>query len=201
MRRRSRTRAISSPGFSRRWKRGIRRSRRRARGSISPVSAAPVQEIVNQMLGEGEVSIRIGGAQAFRIQESVFTGLWRVCALDADGRLVADWLEAGALPEIAVESAKSAGNSASAAHRPAGRRDELARAACRDRQSDGRSRAGRFRARDQPDAVSDDARGPRGAGAGAAGRARRDDLPRIRQLSRHVHAVSPRSGASSISTA
>ncbi len=72
---------------------------------------APVQEIVNEMLGEGEVSIRIGGAQAFRIQESVFTGLWRVCALDADGRLVADWLEAGALPEIAVESAKSAGNS------------------------------------------------------------------------------------------
>jgi hydrogenase-1 operon protein HyaF len=70
---------------------------------------APVQAIVNEMLGEGEVSIRIGGAQAFRIQESVFTGLWRVFALDADGRLVGDWLEAGALPEIAVESAKRAG--------------------------------------------------------------------------------------------
>ena len=72
---------------------------------------APVQEIVNEMLGEGEVSIRIGGAPAFRIQESVFTGLWRVCELDAGGRLVADWLEAGALPRIAVERAKSAGHS------------------------------------------------------------------------------------------
>ncbi len=74
--------------------------------------AAPVQEIVNQMLGEGEVSIRIGGARAFRIQESVFTGLWRVCALDADGRLVADWLEAGVLPGVAVAIAKSAARSA-----------------------------------------------------------------------------------------
>ena len=71
--------------------------------------AAPVQDIVNEMLGEGEVSIRIGDARAFRIQESVFTGLWRVCALDADGRLVGDWLEAGVLPEVAVESAKRAG--------------------------------------------------------------------------------------------
>jgi hydrogenase-1 operon protein HyaF len=75
---------------------------------LSNVRAA-VQEIVNEMLGEGEVSIRIGGAQAFRIQESVFTGLWRVCALDADGRLVGDWLEAAALPQIAVESARGAG--------------------------------------------------------------------------------------------
>ena len=75
-------------------------------------TAAPVLEIVNQMLGEGEVSIRIGGARAFRIQESVFTGLWRVCALEADGRLAADWLEIGMLPAIAVESAKRAGHSA-----------------------------------------------------------------------------------------
>ena len=51
--------------------------------------------ITNQMLGEGEVSIQVGGARAFRIQESVFTGLWRVCALDGDGRLAGDWLEAG----------------------------------------------------------------------------------------------------------
>ncbi len=75
-------------------------------------TAAPVLEIVNQMLGEGEVSIRIGGARAFRIQESVFTGLWRVCALEADGRLAADWLEGAMLPAVAVESAKGAGHSA-----------------------------------------------------------------------------------------
>ena len=66
-------------------------------------------EVTNQMLGEGEVSIRISGARAFRIQESVFTGLWRVCALDADGRLCADWLEAGTLPEAAAEAARDGG--------------------------------------------------------------------------------------------
>ena len=74
--------------------------------------AAPVQEIVNQMLGEGEVSIRIDGARRFRIQESVFTGLWRVCELDGDGNLAGDWLEAGMLPEVVVEIAKDAGQAA-----------------------------------------------------------------------------------------
>ena len=70
---------------------------------------AAALEITNQMLGEGEVSIQISGARAFRIQESVFTGLWRVCELDTDGRLAADWLEAGALPEAATEAASGAG--------------------------------------------------------------------------------------------
>jgi hydrogenase-1 operon protein HyaF len=73
---------------------------------------APVLDIVNEMLGEGEVSIQISGARTFRIQESVFTGLWRVCALDAEGRLAQDWLEAGMLPEIAVGTAKDAGRDA-----------------------------------------------------------------------------------------
>jgi hydrogenase-1 operon protein HyaF len=71
--------------------------------------ATSVLEVMNQMLGEGEVSIKIGGTRKFRIQESVFTGLWRVCALDADGRLARDWLEAGMLPGIAVEIAKELG--------------------------------------------------------------------------------------------
>ena len=75
---------------------------------LSAISPAAL-EITNQMLGEGEVSIRISGARAFRIQESVFTGLWRVCALDADGRLDADWLEAAALPAAATEAARDAG--------------------------------------------------------------------------------------------
>jgi len=65
-------------------------------------------EITNQMLGEGEVSIRIDGARSFRIQESVFTGLWRVCEYAGDGALTADWLEAGALPRVVVEAARAA---------------------------------------------------------------------------------------------
>ncbi len=71
-------------------------------------------DVTNQMLGEGEVSIRIDGARGFRIQESVFTGLWRVCALDADGRLARDWLEAGILPEVAIDIARDVGTSCSA---------------------------------------------------------------------------------------
>jgi hydrogenase-1 operon protein HyaF len=74
--------------------------------------ATPALEVMNQMLGEGEVSIQIGGTRKFRIQESVFTGLWRVCALDADGRLARDWLEAGMLPGVAVEIARDLGQDA-----------------------------------------------------------------------------------------
>jgi hydrogenase-1 operon protein HyaF len=74
-------------------------------GSVSP----PALEIMNQMLGEGEVSIQVGGERKFRIQESVFTGLWRVCALDRDGLLAEDWLEAGMLPESVVPTARDAG--------------------------------------------------------------------------------------------
>jgi len=64
-------------------------------------------EITNQVLGEGEVSILIKGARQWRIQESVFTGLWRCCEVDAQGRLLADWLEAGPLPDAAVEAAQA----------------------------------------------------------------------------------------------
>ncbi len=64
--------------------------------------------ITNEMLGEGEVAIRIGGETDFRIQESVFTGVWRVCKFDAEDRLIADWLEAGALPGVVVSAARNA---------------------------------------------------------------------------------------------
>jgi hydrogenase-1 operon protein HyaF len=76
------------------------------RVDMSGVSAATL-EITNQMLGEGEVSIQIKGPRHCRIQESVFTGLWRCCEFDAQGRLVADWLEAGAVPGVALETASA----------------------------------------------------------------------------------------------
>ena len=74
--------------------------------------ARPALEIMNEMLGEGEVSIQIDSVRKFRIQESIFTGLWRVCALDGDGRLARDWLEAGMLPGVAVEIAQELGSDA-----------------------------------------------------------------------------------------
>jgi hydrogenase-1 operon protein HyaF len=64
--------------------------------------------VANEMLGDGEVSIQVNGARRLRIQESVFTGLWRAVELDGDGSLVDDWIEAGPLPEVVVDAARAA---------------------------------------------------------------------------------------------
>jgi hydrogenase-1 operon protein HyaF len=55
------------------------------------------------------VSIQVGGERPHRIQESVFTGVWRVCALDGDGRLAADAIEAAPVPDVALAIARAAG--------------------------------------------------------------------------------------------
>jgi len=46
--------------------------------------------MVNQMLGEGEVSIRIRGPREVHIQETIFAGLWRVQEHDESGRVARD---------------------------------------------------------------------------------------------------------------
>jgi hydrogenase-1 operon protein HyaF len=70
--------------------------------------APPVLDIVNQVLGEGEVAIRVEAAPPLRIQETVFAGVWRCFELGADGRVARDWLEAGAVPRGVAESALAA---------------------------------------------------------------------------------------------
>jgi len=77
------------------------------RMDLAGVPAAAL-EITNQMLGEGEVSIRVNGHRDVRIQESVFAGIWRVRDVAADGTLAGDWLEAGPLPAVALETAQAA---------------------------------------------------------------------------------------------
>jgi hydrogenase-1 operon protein HyaF len=64
--------------------------------------------VVNQMLGDGEVSIKLEGERRAHIQESVFAGIWRVCELDAENRLIGDWIEGASMPAIALETAHSA---------------------------------------------------------------------------------------------
>ncbi|MFO1414124.1 MAG: hydrogenase expression/formation protein [Burkholderiales bacterium] len=71
-----------------------------------------VLTLVNEMLGEGEVSIRVDAERAYCIQESVFTGLWRVCALDGEGRIADDWIEAGPVPPVVIDVARAAAASA-----------------------------------------------------------------------------------------
>jgi hydrogenase-1 operon protein HyaF len=72
------------------------------------VLSAEACGVANEVLGEGEVSIQVGGSPTtFRIQESVFTGLWRCCEFDAAGALCRDWLEAAFVPAIALERARA----------------------------------------------------------------------------------------------
>ncbi len=55
--------------------------------------------LVDQLLGEGEVSLRVRrGEEAIRIQESVLPGIWRCREQDSRGRVRRDRLEVGALP-------------------------------------------------------------------------------------------------------
>jgi hydrogenase-1 operon protein HyaF len=64
------------------------------------------QTVANQMLGDGEVSIQVTGSRTLKVQESVFTGLWRVVELDGAGQLLADWLEAAPLPAAVLAAAR-----------------------------------------------------------------------------------------------
>jgi len=69
---------------------------------------AAVLDATNQALGEGEVSIQLGGERRFRMQESVFTGLWRCLEVDAGGRVLNDWLETAPVPALVAEAARAA---------------------------------------------------------------------------------------------
>jgi hydrogenase-1 operon protein HyaF len=65
------------------------------------------QMLVNQVLGEGEVSIKLGGLSSVRIQESVLTGVWRVRRFNADGRCEQDTIEVCDIPAIVAASVEA----------------------------------------------------------------------------------------------
>jgi hydrogenase-1 operon protein HyaF len=66
--------------------------------------------LINQVLGEGEVSAIVkataDGQVELVVQESVFAGVWRVIQ-SVDGVVVSDFLELGAVPEILTITAAS----------------------------------------------------------------------------------------------
>jgi len=78
------------------------------------LSALPagVLRVLNESLGEGEVSVRIatrnGDGAEVRIQETVFAGVWRELHLRADGSVEHDWLHACPVPPVALERAQRA---------------------------------------------------------------------------------------------
>lgn len=66
------------------------------------------RELVNQILGEGEVSIVANGSVHARCQESVLAGVWRTLYIDDDNRIIADLLEVAATPHLLLAPAESA---------------------------------------------------------------------------------------------
>ncbi len=58
---------------------------------------------LNTLLGEGEVSAIIHqDHRIVNIQESIFTGIWRVTIVDHDNNLLKDYIEAGDIPKILI---------------------------------------------------------------------------------------------------
>jgi hydrogenase-1 operon protein HyaF len=61
---------------------------------------ADIKNFIDQVLGHGEISILADAAAGrLSINESVFTGVWRVRHYQ-EGKLIQDYLEAGAFPKI-----------------------------------------------------------------------------------------------------
>ncbi len=58
------------------------------------------RDVVNQILGEGEVSIVCDGQVRARTQESVLAGVWRTFFFDRDDRVVCDLLEVADIPKV-----------------------------------------------------------------------------------------------------
>lgn len=61
---------------------------------------AASREIVNQVLGEGEVSITYAGNHRARTQESVLAGVWRTFYFDEQDQLLADIIEVADVPRL-----------------------------------------------------------------------------------------------------
>ena len=58
------------------------------------------RELVNQILGEGEVSMVVAGDLSAWCQESVLAGVWRTLYFDEEERVVCDLLEVSATPHL-----------------------------------------------------------------------------------------------------
>lgn len=62
--------------------------------------------LINQVLGEGEVSARVEGESSIRIQEAIFAGVWRT-VISLGGRVVADQIDVGPVPQVLISAARN----------------------------------------------------------------------------------------------
>jgi hydrogenase-1 operon protein HyaF len=58
------------------------------------------RELINQMLGEGEVSLKYEGKFRSRSQESVLAGVWRTFYLDGEDQVIHDLIEVCDVPAL-----------------------------------------------------------------------------------------------------
>lgn len=95
----------AAPGARQALEEILERLRARQSGDIPPILDLRAysdsdRQLLDQMLGEGEVSARIGGPAGVRIQESIFAGVWRVLGA---GR---DHVEVAAAPALLSHAAR-----------------------------------------------------------------------------------------------
>ncbi len=62
------------------------------------------RQFMDELLGEGEVSIIYTGQNSFRIQESVLAGVWRVQQLNDQQQIMHDSLEVAIIPVLLMQS-------------------------------------------------------------------------------------------------
>jgi hydrogenase-1 operon protein HyaF len=74
---------------------------------VTNLASGPLA-VLNEVLGEGEVSVRVAQPRALRMQETLFAGVWRVLQFDVQGGLEHDTIEICAVPRLVIESARRA---------------------------------------------------------------------------------------------
>lgn len=58
------------------------------------------RRLIDEVLGEGEVSIIVEETPRIEVQESVFAGVWRIRRRNATGHVVADRIEVASIPSV-----------------------------------------------------------------------------------------------------
>ncbi|MFZ2971734.1 MAG: hydrogenase expression/formation protein [Ferribacterium limneticum] len=65
---------------------------------------ATMRDVINQSMGFGEVSAFTTAPQHWRVQETAFSGIWRVLQVADDGAMVVDRLETGDIPAALTDT-------------------------------------------------------------------------------------------------
>ena len=63
-----------------------------------------LRDVINQSLGFGEVSAFTTAPEHWRVQETAFSGIWRVLKVADDGAMLVDHLETGAIPAVLTDT-------------------------------------------------------------------------------------------------